>query len=71
MYKREGGWAANQKLIKSGNIAAHGGDAITDASLYSDGTRHDVGTYRELYCYGPSEILDLGRFVIILLLPSI
>ena len=47
--------------ISDGNNAAHGGDAVTDASLYTSGERHDEDVLIELYGLSASQISYQGK----------
>ena len=47
--------------ISDGNNAAHGGDAVTDASLYTCGERHDEDVLIELYGLSASQISYQGK----------
>jgi hypothetical protein len=50
-----------RKKIGEGNEAAHDGDAVTDALLYTSGERHDEGILIDLYGLGASQISYLGK----------
>jgi prophage DNA circulation protein len=47
--------------ISDGNNAAHGGDAVTDASLYTSGERHDENVLVELYGLSARQISYQGK----------
>ena len=47
--------------ISDGNNAAHGGDAVADASLYTSGERHDEGVLIELYGLSANQISYQGK----------
>lgn len=47
--------------ILSGNAAAHHGDAVTDATLYSIHHRSDQEVYRQLYGFGYKTVLKLRK----------
>jgi len=47
--------------INDGNNAAHGGDAVTDASLYTSGERRDYDVLMELYGLSASQISHQGK----------
>jgi hypothetical protein len=47
--------------ISDGNNAAHGGDAVTDASLYTSGERHDEDVLIELYGLSANQISYQGK----------
>jgi hypothetical protein len=47
--------------ISDGNNAAHGGDAVTDASLYTSGERHDEGVLIKLYGLSANQISYQGK----------
>jgi len=49
------------KIISEGNEAAHDGDAVTDASLYTPGEQHDEKVLVDLYGLTASQILYLGK----------
>ncbi len=47
------------KAIQEGNSKAHGGDAVADASLYSNNQRSDTEIYQELYGLQYERVLDI------------
>ena len=47
--------------ISDGNNAAYGGDAVTDASLYTSGERYDEDVLIELYGLSTSQISYQGK----------
>jgi hypothetical protein len=47
--------------ISDGNNAAHGGDAVTDASLYTSGERHDEDVLIKLYGLSATQISYQGK----------
>jgi TolA-binding protein len=47
--------------IGDGNNAAHGGDAVADASLYTSGERRDEGVLIQLYGLSASQISYHGK----------
>ena len=47
--------------ISDGNNAAHGGDAVTDASLYTSNERHDEGVLIGLYGLSANQISYQGK----------
>lgn len=47
--------------IGDGNEAAHGGDAVVDASLYTSDERRDEGVLIELYGLSAIQISQLGK----------
>jgi hypothetical protein len=49
------------KKIGTGNEAAHNGDAITDAYLYTSGERHDETVLVDLYGLTSLQISHLGK----------
>ncbi|KAK2781045.1 hypothetical protein FQN52_001936 [Onygenales sp. PD_12] len=49
------------KRIHDGNVAAHHGDVLTDATLYERGLRNDKGTFRAIYGISYSDALELER----------
>jgi len=49
------------KIISEGNEAAHDGDVVTDASLYTPGEQHDEKVLVDLYGLTASQILYLGK----------
>lgn len=49
------------KYIQEGNIAAHGGDALTDADLYAGFHRHDLGLFLDIYGLSYQEVIELGN----------
>ena len=46
--------------IEAGNISAHGGDAIRDASLYRQQLRRDELTFGSMYGIGSMQVSELG-----------
>ena len=48
--------------IGAGNEAAHGGDAVADASLYTSGERHDEMVLIDLYGLSANQISHLGKY---------
>ncbi len=48
--------------IALGNRAAHHGDAVIDAMLYSDGLRHDESLFFRLYGMSPRQVLGLSMY---------
>jgi hypothetical protein len=55
----EARWAPS---IAAGNRAAHDGDAVTDASLYETGVRHDVSLLFKIYGLNDSQIIKLSKY---------
>jgi hypothetical protein len=53
--------ASDTNLIKSGNIVAHGGDPVYDASLYLDGIRNDKNVYTLLYGLAPARVHGFSK----------
>lgn len=47
--------------IAAGNAAAHAGDAVSDASLYEAGDRHDVSLMFKIYGLCPYQVLELCK----------
>ncbi|KAI9785674.1 MAG: hypothetical protein M1839_008691 [Geoglossum umbratile] len=47
--------------IVAGNKAAHDGDAVTDASLYETGVRHDASLLFKIYGLNADQILKLSQ----------
>jgi hypothetical protein len=47
--------------IGDGNNAAHGGDAVTDASLYTSWERHDEDVFIQLYGLSVNQISYQGK----------
>ena len=47
--------------ISDGNNATHGGDAVTDASLYTSGERHDEDVLIKLYELSANQISYQGK----------
>ncbi|MCJ1250644.1 hypothetical protein MMC30_007872 [Trapelia coarctata] len=52
---------ANRSIIRASNDAAHAGDAVFDATLYSLGRRDDKYIYKQIYFFSPSEIAELDE----------
>lgn len=50
------------KNISEGNIAAHEGDAVADAELFTSGKRSDDDVLIDLYGLSSSRISDLGKY---------
>ena len=48
--------------IDEGDEAAHHGDAVIDALLYTSGERHDEGVLINLYGLGAAQISYLGKY---------
>ena len=64
VYRRDVlGYVTRQEYqqISDGNNAAYGGDAVTDASLYTSGERHDGDVLIELYGLSASQISYQGK----------
>ena len=57
---------ADRNIIGAGNASAHGGDAVVDASLYSNTGRRDIVAYMQLYGIHPSVVLAISEFFAIL-----
>lgn len=53
----------NTAIIKRGNLRAHGGDCLADASLYTLRLRHDPDVLVEVYGLDPNQIEALGKFL--------
>ena len=51
-----------QKDRETGNVAALGGDAVTDATLYYLGRIHGVRVFKEIYYFSPGDITAIRRF---------
>ena len=47
------------KAIREGNVKAHEGDALTDASLFSNDQRSDTDLYQELYGLEHKQVLEI------------
>lgn len=47
--------------IHEGNIAAHGGDALTDADLIATGQCGEPGLFLDIYGLSHEEVLELGH----------
>ena len=63
-YKRNRGSPDEQdwKIIRDGKEAAHGGDALFDATLYQRGIRSVEDTFVAVYCISYTEVLRYRRF---------
>lgn len=48
--------------INAGNIAAHGGDAVTDARIFESGIHKDNGPMTIIYGLDPIQVLLLGKY---------
>jgi len=60
--KTPGMAAHTRKQIQEGNIAAHGGDAKSDADLYRDGKqRNDIKIFKELYGFYPAMVWTFSK----------
>lgn len=46
---------------RDGNEAAHAGDAITDAYVYTSGRRMDIDLFTSLYGVSHEIVVDLGK----------
>jgi len=54
--------ATDHDIIKEGNMAAHGGHAIIDATLYTSlNKRSDIKIFKMLYGLEPSQVSGLGE----------
>ena len=65
VYRRDVlGHATHQEYqqISDGNNAAHGGDAVTDASLYTSGERYDEDVLIRLYGLSARQISYQGKY---------
>jgi hypothetical protein len=51
----------HQQISDGNNAAAHGGDAVADASLYTSGERHDEGVLIKLYGLSANQISYQGK----------
>ena len=51
------------ETIKQGNLRAHGGDCLADASLYTIGRRHDPDLLVDVYGLDHNQIEMLGKFL--------
>jgi len=52
----------NQEIINSGNLTAHWGDAVVDASLYTEPNgRTDIEVFRSLYGILPDKMEKIGE----------
>ena len=49
-------------IIDAKNSAAHGGDALFDASLYQRGIRSDYDTFVRVYGFSYTVVLRIRRF---------
>ncbi|KAI9774361.1 MAG: hypothetical protein M1840_004255 [Geoglossum simile] len=49
-----------QQNIEAGNMAAHDGDAITDAILFASGDRSDTFIFPLIYGISAEQVLELG-----------
>ena len=56
----------DRNIIAAGNASAHGGDAVVDASLYSNTGRREIVAYMQLYGIHPSVVLAISEFFAIL-----
>ena len=63
-YKRRLGLHDGQDrlIIAAENAAAHGGDALFDASLYQSGVRSDYDTFVKVYGFSYAVVLAIRRF---------
>ncbi|KAK2797537.1 hypothetical protein FQN51_008436 [Onygenales sp. PD_10] len=59
IFKRDE--AADNRVINSGNAAAHHGEAVTDAFLYERGMRTDARTLKNIYGLGYADIIVCSR----------
>ncbi|KAI9761808.1 MAG: hypothetical protein M1840_001688 [Geoglossum simile] len=53
--------AQGRQNIEAGNIAAHDGDAVTDATLFTSGDRTDVFVFHKLYGTSAEQVLELDK----------
>ncbi|KAI9772876.1 MAG: hypothetical protein M1840_008758 [Geoglossum simile] len=53
--------AQGRQNIEAGNMAAHDGDAITDATLFTSGDRTDVFVFHKLYGTSAERVLELDK----------
>lgn len=65
-YKKSTNITKSRKssAIQQGNIAAHHGDATTDAILFEKESRNDETVYVQLYGLSPKDILAVDTFII-------
>ena len=64
VYKRDFKGFQGSRAIREGNLKAHSGDALTDASLFSDGQRSDTDVYQELYGLEYKQVLEIhGKYI--------
>ncbi|KAK2752425.1 hypothetical protein FQN55_007465 [Onygenales sp. PD_40] len=61
LKRDKGDEAADNRVINSGNAAAHHGDAVTDAFLYERGMRTDARTLKNIYGLGYADIIVRSR----------
>lgn len=54
--------ARHPPMIQAGNVAAHDGDAVTDATLFTTGARSDPGIMYTLYGMSADEVLSLSKY---------
>ena len=64
-YKRRLGLHDGQDrpIIDAGNTAAHGGDALFDASLYQRGVCSDYDSFARVYGFSYTVVLRIRRFM--------
>jgi len=51
----------DSRIIASGNLSVHGGDAVADALLYEHGARSDYHVYKKLYGIDPWVIGEISE----------
>ena len=54
--------AQGRQNIEAGNMAAHDGDAITDAILFTSGDRSDTFIFPLIYGISAEQVLELGKY---------
>ena len=52
----------NHDLIRAGSDSAHGGDCVTDSSLYGANGRRDTSTFETLYGLHPAIVPTIREF---------
>ena len=54
--------AKHTETIRAGNVAAHDGDAVTDATLFTTGARVDADLMFKVYGLSADEVIALSKY---------